>query len=172
MTGPVAAESLAPAEWLSERAAPRATICCSSLFVAAAESVTCVQWAVSESPAIQSTSALLDESFLEVEKACRNARASVSTSSGVSSASESASIVLRDESALARPVESPRPQANACCSLRRSRVRWIVSAVRRQSVPVATPCPSALTEDRKSTRLNSSHSQISYAVFCLKKKKK
>src|SRR5688572_31325148 len=28
------------------------------------------------------------------------------------------------------------------------------------------------TTDRKSTRLNSSHSQISYAVFCLKKKKK
>src|SRR3989475_9255145 len=28
------------------------------------------------------------------------------------------------------------------------------------------------SEDRKSTRLNSSHSQISYAVFCLKKKKK
>src|SRR5438270_5716592 len=30
---------------------------------------------------------------------------------------------------------------------------------------------AALAEDRKSTRLNSSHSQISYAVFCLKKKK-
>src|SRR5688572_31795475 len=29
-----------------------------------------------------------------------------------------------------------------------------------------------LLEDRKSTRLNSSHSQISYAVFCLKKKTK
>src|SRR5688572_31501331 len=29
-----------------------------------------------------------------------------------------------------------------------------------------------LRRDRKSTRLNSSHSQISYAVFCLKKKKK
>src|SRR2546430_11762942 len=29
-----------------------------------------------------------------------------------------------------------------------------------------------LLRDRKSTRLNSSHSQISYAVFCLKKKKK
>src|SRR2546427_5027957 len=28
------------------------------------------------------------------------------------------------------------------------------------------------SQDRKSTRLNSSHSQISYAVFCLKKKKK
>src|SRR5438034_4800617 len=33
--------------------------------------------------------------------------------------------------------------------------------------PVATP-----REDRKSTRLNSSHTVISYAVFCLKKKKK
>src|SRR5688572_32665113 len=30
----------------------------------------------------------------------------------------------------------------------------------------------AIALDRKSTRLNSSHSQISYAVFCLKKKKK
>src|SRR5438270_9207301 len=31
--------------------------------------------------------------------------------------------------------------------------------------------PRARARDRKSTRLNSSHSQISYAVFCLKKKK-
>src|SRR2546427_1095601 len=31
---------------------------------------------------------------------------------------------------------------------------------------------SPVVLDRKSTRLNSSHSQISYAVFCLKKKKK
>src|SRR2546430_9831152 len=31
--------------------------------------------------------------------------------------------------------------------------------------------PRATRGDRKSTRLNSSHSQISYAVFCLKKKK-
>src|SRR3712207_8491427 len=30
---------------------------------------------------------------------------------------------------------------------------------------------SVVTEDRKSTRLNSSHANISYAVFCLKKKK-
>src|SRR5438034_1664487 len=33
------------------------------------------------------------------------------------------------------------------------------------------PC-TARTRDRKSTRLNSSHTVISYAVFCLKKKKK
>src|SRR2546430_7999159 len=32
--------------------------------------------------------------------------------------------------------------------------------------------PGSIGGDRKSTRLNSSHSQISYAVFCLKKKKK
>src|SRR5688572_32721057 len=30
---------------------------------------------------------------------------------------------------------------------------------------------ATLSQDRKSTRLNSSHSQISYAVFCLKKKR-
>src|SRR5690242_21477524 len=33
-------------------------------------------------------------------------------------------------------------------------------------------CRRADTTDRKSTRLNSSHMSISYAVFCLKKKKK
>src|SRR2546427_3519807 len=44
-----------------------------------------------------------------------------------------------------------------------------------RSVLVKTSCTSRtfgpLNIDRKSTRLNSSHSQISYAVFCLKKKK-
>src|SRR2546430_12181027 len=36
---------------------------------------------------------------------------------------------------------------------------------------VRTPsCKRSCRRDRKSTRLNSSHSQISYAVFCLKKK--
>src|SRR2546430_2821621 len=34
-----------------------------------------------------------------------------------------------------------------------------------------SPPPPMCARDRKSTRLNSSHSQISYAVFCLKKKK-
>src|SRR3712207_7072998 len=37
---------------------------------------------------------------------------------------------------------------------------------------VAAAHHTALDEDRKSTRLNSSHANISYAVFCLKKKKK
>src|SRR5688572_31912403 len=45
------------------------------------------------------------------------------------------------------------------------------------AAPAGTPPPRAAainatgtSKDRKSTRLNSSHSQISYAVFCLKKK--
>src|SRR5205085_11721576 len=42
--------------------------------------------------------------------------------------------------------------------------------------PATVSSSAAISEpscrDRKSTRLNSSHSQISYAVFCLKKKKK
>src|SRR2546430_12915810 len=43
------------------------------------------------------------------------------------------------------------------------------------ALPTCAPrgCPLLIfSQDRKSTRLNSSHSQISYAVFCLKKKKK
>src|SRR5690606_41379091 len=35
----------------------------------------------------------------------------------------------------------------------------------------ATTCVPTVSSDRKSTRLNSSHVKISYAVFCLKKKK-
>src|SRR5688572_32455021 len=40
------------------------------------------------------------------------------------------------------------------------------------SLPLMQDISDVHLQDRKSTRLNSSHSQISYAVFCLKKKKK
>src|SRR2546430_13510645 len=40
----------------------------------------------------------------------------------------------------------------------------------RRSLGRQRPEAGAADRDRKSTRLNSSHSQISYAVFCLKKK--
>src|SRR3712207_6864649 len=46
---------------------------------------------------------------------------------------------------------------------------------RSPGVPAITCSPSEddhAAQDRKSTRLNSSHANISYAVFCLKKKKK
>src|SRR3712207_7063059 len=40
----------------------------------------------------------------------------------------------------------------------------------RKTTPRAGRLPRRRTGDRKSTRLNSSHANISYAVFCLKKK--
>src|SRR3712207_7127159 len=47
------------------------------------------------------------------------------------------------------------------------------SPSRHQSSSLGGAAPrSASSSDRKSTRLNSSHANISYAVFCLKKKKK
>src|SRR2546421_8305216 len=41
-----------------------------------------------------------------------------------------------------------------------------------KSGKIRASCMMPISLDRKSTRLNSSHDQISYAVFCLKKKKK
>src|SRR5256886_6334501 len=60
---------------------------------------------------------------------------------------------------------------------RSGRVRHL-PGIRRRQQAVSAQVPGAGVrasggaggEDRKSTRLNSSHSQISYAVFCLKKK--
>src|SRR2546430_8971265 len=47
-----------------------------------------------------------------------------------------------------------------------------IGVLRRSLEAAKIGDPDKLDGDRKSTRLNSSHSQISYAVFCLKKKKK
>src|SRR2546427_4770918 len=44
--------------------------------------------------------------------------------------------------------------------------------IRFDGARIAGRATEDIVRDRKSTRLNSSHSQISYAVFCLKKKKK
>src|SRR5690242_21531040 len=57
----------------------------------------------------------------------------------------------------------PRPEAHRFLSLE---VRHVCASFALDT----TPRPRA--RDRKSTRLNSSHMSISYAVFCLKKKKK
>src|SRR2546430_11969621 len=57
--------------------------------------------------------------------------------------------------------------------LRNANARRIwAGIIRRNASPgrFACPGPKNRGRDRKSTRLNSSHSQISYAVFCLKKK--
>src|SRR2546427_3700364 len=50
-------------------------------------------------------------------------------------------------------------------------VQPVLGSVAPQELAVRTERVRFDDLDRKSTRLNSSHSQISYAVFCLKKKK-
>src|SRR5438445_12107544 len=55
------------------------------------------------------------------------------------------------------------PLASGCPG----RVRW-----RESTAHLGKRDDQDVTGDRKSTRLNSSHANISYAVFCLKKKKK
>src|SRR2546429_1032950 len=64
----------------------------------------------------------------------------------------------------------------AASAASRSRLRWSCCSAPR---PIVRPSVAAVwsaliwdAKDRKSTRLNSSHGYISYAVFCLKKKKK
>src|SRR5690606_40538878 len=67
-----------------------------------------------------------------------------------------------------RPPFSPLfPYTTLFRSCARSR-----QASSRPVAPSASPARAGDAEDRKSTRLNSSHVKISYAVFCLKKKKK
>src|SRR5256886_6063286 len=60
--------------------------------------------------------------------------------------------------------------AAARCNHRLQRLIDVVDCKCDVREPALVRCRQAVL-DRKSTRLNSSHSQISYAVFCLKKKK-
>src|SRR4051794_41355602 len=63
----------------------------------------------------------------------------------------------------------PRSTLFPYTTLFRSRLR--PAGPRRQEPGRSHPRVSVRRRDRKSTRLNSSHPSISYAVFCLKKKK-
>src|SRR5258708_21696933 len=60
------------------------------------------------------------------------------------------------------------PPADVRCCRDRSSASWRSTASRSS---YAEPGNRSVPIDRKSTRLNSSHQIISYAVFCLKKKK-
>src|SRR5690349_23137586 len=70
------------------------------------------------------------------------------------------------------------PISGARVAARREEAGAFPRAQRRRSDPEAARqrpdegVPAFRRQDRKSTRLNSSHVEISYAVFCLKKKKK
>src|SRR5947207_6382141 len=64
---------------------------------------------------------------------------------------------------------------SSCLSVKPKRsvsMKESVSVKCAWSAPTANSSGSCRSRDRKSTRLNSSHTVISYAVFCLKKKKR
>src|SRR5690348_17988858 len=66
----------------------------------------------------------------------------------------------------------PRSTLFPYTTLFRSKVARAAFARAVERTPDGWYQPSGVRSDRKSTRLNSSHPSISYAVFCLKKKKK
>src|SRR2546429_2065535 len=66
----------------------------------------------------------------------------------------------------------PRSTLFPYTTLFRSRFRRPRTGLGKQRLEIESPEGSEQQKDRKSTRLNSSHGYISYAVFCLKKKKK
>src|SRR2546427_9404016 len=65
----------------------------------------------------------------------------------------------------------PRSTLFPYTTLFRSPVQYCTSYDRAKGWAQSIRMELTCSVDRKSTRLNSSHSQISYAVFCLKKKK-
>src|SRR2546422_8328004 len=72
----------------------------------------------------------------------------------------------------------PKPEPNSVESCRSAENRSPAASRARYSTDQTMFCEASIPRtqskqiDRKSTRLNSSHGYISYAVFCLKKKKK
>src|SRR2546430_9516015 len=84
---------------------------------------------------------------------------------------------LSQSEASRRPPAEDQPQDEVLMNLEERAMPLRSAGIRRAlGGGIAYPLLAALLlavilVDRKSTRLNSSHSQISYAVFCLKKKK-
>src|SRR5690554_6206636 len=72
-------------------------------------------------------------------------------------------------------VTSPKQLGTPVKSISRENGNWIINDQWQAPLLIGAGghfCPVDGFQDRKSTRLNSSHVRISYAVFCLKKKKK
>src|SRR2546422_10351400 len=72
----------------------------------------------------------------------------------------------------ALPISNPAQERPSRASSANSCDCAVATKMRRRQTAPAGADSSSQVEDRKSTRLNSSHGYISYAVFCLKKKKK
>src|SRR3712207_8388795 len=75
--------------------------------------------------------------------------------------------LFRSDRYIARQIQSTFAQYGI-----RAEIREFHTSGARDVVMNDVELYDATTKDRKSTRLNSSHANISYAVFCLKKKKR
>src|SRR3989449_7880009 len=94
----------------------------------------------------------------------RHTRCSRDWSSDVCSSDLAAHHVIARGEQLQRGVQGGEPRGEG---------KTVAAAFERRDVPLQDFTRRvARARDRKSTRLNSSHGYISYAVFCLKKKKK
>src|SRR5690349_23632587 len=98
------------------------------------------------------------------------------TSSTTSSETSAIVAVSRKQAAIGLPSNLAQRAAFLARLHRERNLQTWVERVVRERVELEerafTQARRELTSDRKSTRLNSSHVEISYAVFCLKKKKK
>src|SRR5690606_41622303 len=79
------------------------------------------------------------------------------------------SVPTRRSSDLSTSSSTRRASSPSPASPTTTRSSWLSTSIRK---PARTICWSSTRTDRKSTRLNSSHVKISYAVFCVKKKRK
>src|SRR2546429_1941018 len=70
-----------------------------------------------------------------------------------------------------QPITSPEKSTDSTWPASLRKASWYARAEDGTSCITHSSASSCGKQDRKSTRLNSSHGYISYAVFCLKKKK-
>src|SRR6266496_407209 len=83
-------------------------------------------------------------------------------------------MLLNSTSAAESLGTTPRAPSWSACATSGVSTLGVRTMMRTDVCAAATSCSvcnSGIPPDRKSTRLNSSHVEISYAVFCLKKKK-
>src|SRR5438132_8506447 len=136
-------------------ASPRAVTC----------SATCHQWFCRRARARQ----VFPTIWVHMWRVAYVSRHSSSDSAGQGARVSTIGLKARPPRREARVAAGWHRGGTPCARSRRSRHPERLRPTRRESPP---PQADSRTRDRKSTRLNSSHTVISYAVFCLKKKKK
>src|SRR3712207_8466265 len=109
-------------------------------------------------------------SFPAVTAACAVALAACSSPDSPTAPSSDRPDLVAAAAAGVRIVNSPADPGDGVCTARECTLREALADPASTSITFASGLAGPITLDRKSTRLNSSHANISYAVFCLKNK--